>query len=530
MKKNYFITSLLILLISFASFGQACNVPANIAVTNVTATTANISWISSNNETQWEVIILPLGTPAPQPGTPGIVSVTSPYTVTMLSPCTSYDVYVRAICTPTTNSNWSAPVNFNTIMSLPANGLPNLLICGMNNSGFALFNLTAQTPVVLDGLNPATHTVDYYTTMQDASNSANPIATPQSYTNTTPFSQVIFVRVSDTATGCHRVISFNLTVNASPVVSLPGTGFICFDANTSTTTPYTISTGLSGTLHSFVWSLNGTPISGATGATFNATQEGVYSVTATDIVNGCTSMPSEIVLSLTNAPTATAAITNQTVTINVSGQGDFQFQIDNEPAQNSNIFTNVALGTHSIAIIPSHSSCGPLYLTVTVTTPSAPLGQPTQTFTPGQTLAHLTVNGQNIQWYANPAAHGLTTEPTLPLSTVLVNNTTYYASQTINGIESPDRLAVTVSTALNSEDFTFKKLAYYPNPVANTLTVSNQENFSNITVTNLLGQLIVNKSLNTNQYEMDFSSLSKGIYLIKVKAANQEKTFKIVKN
>jgi hypothetical protein len=62
----------------------------------------------------------------------------------------------------------------------------------------------------------------------------------------------------------------------------------------------------------------------------------------------------------------------------------------------------------------------------------------------------------------------------LPLTTVIVDGTTYYASQTINGIESIERLAVTVKSGmLGIDELAFKNFSYYPNPVKNGITISN---------------------------------------------------------
>jgi hypothetical protein len=73
-------------------------------------------------------------------------------------------------------------------------------------------------------------------------------------------------------------------------------------------------------------------------------------------------------------------------------------------------------------------------------TPCAPGGSATQTKTPGQTLANLTVTGSNIRWYSASSGGTL-----LNPSTVLVNGTHYWATQTINCTESATRLEVAVT-------------------------------------------------------------------------------------
>jgi len=68
-----------------------------------------------------------------------------------------------------------------------------------------------------------------------------------------------------------------------------------------------------------------------------------------------------------------------------------------------------------------------------------PTGEANQTFTAGQTLADLIVNGNNLVWYSDSA---LTT--TIPTTTVLVNGTTYYVVEEVGGCKS-SALAITVT-------------------------------------------------------------------------------------
>jgi len=69
-----------------------------------------------------------------------------------------------------------------------------------------------------------------------------------------------------------------------------------------------------------------------------------------------------------------------------------------------------------------------------------PVGFANQTLCAGSTVADLTANGQNIQWYS-ASTGGTLLDP----STLLVNGNIYYASQTTAACESSARLAVTVT-------------------------------------------------------------------------------------
>jgi gliding motility-associated-like protein len=93
----------------------ACSPPSYPTVTpgSITTTSVTISWINGYNNTQWELVAQPLGTGIPT--TAGIIVNTNPYTLTNLNPSTRYEFYMRAVCSPTLQSSWAGPINFNTL-------------------------------------------------------------------------------------------------------------------------------------------------------------------------------------------------------------------------------------------------------------------------------------------------------------------------------------------------------------------------------------------------------------------------------
>lgn len=85
-----------------------------------------------------------------------------------------------------------------------------------------------------------------------------------------------------------------------------------------------------------------------------------------------------------------------------------------------------------------------------------------------------------------------------------------------------------VST-LSNENFTFNNFKSFPNPVKNSLTISNASPIETIEISSLLGQKMISKKVNDIQTEIDLSQLSNGIYFVKVTSQGNEKTIKIVK-
>ena len=69
---------------------------------------------------------------------------------------------------------------------------------------------------------------------------------------------------------------------------------------------------------------------------------------------------------------------------------------------------------------------------------------------------------------------------------------------------------------------------FYPNPVKNKLNITSKSDLRNISVYNLSGQLVMNSKFPSKK--LDTSSLSAGIYMVKVELENgRNETFKIVK-
>jgi len=93
---------------TFTTLQTNCIAPNSIVTSSTTTTTVNLSWIQSGSISQWEILVLPLGSPAPTAASTGTVISTNPYQVTGLTLGTSYTFYIRAICSATEKSTWSS--------------------------------------------------------------------------------------------------------------------------------------------------------------------------------------------------------------------------------------------------------------------------------------------------------------------------------------------------------------------------------------------------------------------------------------
>ena len=94
--------------------GYNCARPTNLATTNVTLTTIDITF-HSENVSEWQAVIVPYGTSLSD-NLDNIVDLTdTTYQFTNLTPNTPYDIYVRSICGVGDTSLWTDPLFVRTI-------------------------------------------------------------------------------------------------------------------------------------------------------------------------------------------------------------------------------------------------------------------------------------------------------------------------------------------------------------------------------------------------------------------------------
>ncbi len=216
------------------------------------------------------------------------------------------------------------------------------------------FDLSTQNADILDGQDPLIYTVSYYATLEDADLGVNQL--PTLYENIVN-PQVIYTRVDNGTTIdsiCYAVTSLTLEVYPLPVFDLEDEYILCVDTNgTEVIDPPVLDTDLSEVDYSFVWSLNGIDIAGATGSSFIPIEGGNYSVIVNDNITGCQNTDTTVVIE-SSPPIVTAVITTQAFADNhviqatATGPGVYEFSLDDGPWQESGTFTNVSAGEHVV--------------------------------------------------------------------------------------------------------------------------------------------------------------------------------------
>ncbi|SHI97677.1 Por secretion system C-terminal sorting domain-containing protein [Mesonia phycicola] len=89
-----------------------CVAPNNLLASNLTSSSAELSWNSNGTATAWNIEVVTLGT-TPS-GTATASNVTNPYVYNNLAANTGYEFYVQADCGAGDVSTWSGPYYFTT--------------------------------------------------------------------------------------------------------------------------------------------------------------------------------------------------------------------------------------------------------------------------------------------------------------------------------------------------------------------------------------------------------------------------------
>ncbi len=141
---------------------------------------------------------------------------------------------ICAILAPTPTATTCRPQVCKTIVINPNPTAANttLVVCDDNTDGLAVFTLTNANTAVLAGQTGVT--VTYHATAANATANTAPLASP--YTNTTANSQIVFVRVTNSITGCFATGQVTLTVNPLPAFTLVGAAPTCPSLNNATIT------------------------------------------------------------------------------------------------------------------------------------------------------------------------------------------------------------------------------------------------------------------------------------------------------
>jgi gliding motility-associated-like protein len=232
------------------------------------------------------------------------------------------------------------------ILSAPiANSATPYFLCETATNA-AIFDLNSKTTEILGPTQlPANYSVSYHTTLLNAQNNTNPIASL--YTNTSN-PQTIFARInSNSSTDCYDTTSFTIEAKIKPNLKADEDLYYCKNKFPEL---LTFDSGVTGSTIGLtcLWS------TGQTTNSISVNQVGTYNVVVTNQF-GCTSSRTVTVIESDIAIinyTISGPIGNNSLQIIPTGSGNYEFSLDNinGPFQTSPIFNSLAAGDHIIYV------------------------------------------------------------------------------------------------------------------------------------------------------------------------------------
>ncbi len=93
-----------------------------------------------------------------------------------------------------------------------------------------------------------------------------------------------------------------------------------------------------------------------------------------------------------------------------------------------------------------------------------------------------------------------------------------------------DNLYLHKNTVLSNETFTASNVNMYPNPTNSTVNINSIENIDSVSIMNILGQTVINKDVNSNDFSLDISELNNGQYFLRLNSNNTTVVKKLIKN
>ncbi|HEX8270197.1 MAG TPA: choice-of-anchor L domain-containing protein [Flavobacterium sp.] len=216
--------------------------------------------------------------------------------------------------------------------------------------GLATFNLdTDVTPNLTTGL-PSNLQVEYYSSIEDAEAQLDQL--PNNFSNTIPNQQTIYAYIVN-GSACYGITPITLNVSSfSPAGFEDETLFLCNGSSVTLQVPAGYS--------SYDWTNEDTD------RMTTVSTPGTYSVTVTN-AQGCSATKTFIVGVSGSAIFESVTINdfageNNSVTINFSGTGVYEFSLDGENWQSSPVFNGLATGEYLVYIRDTNGcpSVGPI--------------------------------------------------------------------------------------------------------------------------------------------------------------------------
>ena len=542
-------------IIDDVQLAQGCIAPAQLGVTNITSSSATLSW-AGFNAVQWEVEVMPVSAP---PTGNGILVDTPGYEVTDLDNG-EYKFYVRAKCNDNSDSIWVGPFNFSI-----SNSITGIVDYDSNTNG-GCDEDDNTIPSVEIQITAGTETYSVYTNENggyafydlpdDIGTVTMDVIVPNGFVDLDP-------------------IAFPLDFSSSPVTTIDfclGQASPVQDLSVSIIPVGVARPGLPANYSIVVKNMGTTTVPTATVAfTFDDVRLDFLSAGGTNTVNGNT-----VTFTLSNLQPFSVHHLNASFTVmippvNIGGEilvynaSITPVQDDVIPANNSSVLEQTIVNSYDPNDITVHEGATIYeeqtddYLHYTIRFQNLGTAEAIDirvenelddnldwsTFQPEASSDSYTVtrDGEHVQFYFNginlphaaanePGSHGYISYRIKPKSTFGLGDFAYNSAGIFFDYNDPV-LTNEVSTQVVEEptaglvQVAAQGVGVYPNPVKDILAVKTfNETVSLIEVYDINGRLCLSQS---NGNIVNVQSLNNGLYFVKVTTENGMTTKKIVK-
>ncbi|NQX84703.1 MAG: fibronectin type III domain-containing protein [Flavobacteriaceae bacterium] len=559
---------------------NSCLDPMNLNVTNITDTSANLSWIEIGSATIWNI---EWGVTGFAQGTGTMLTdiLDNPYLLTGLMPETDYDVFVQANCGEAGLSNWVGPFSFSSLSGPPVNdnicdAIEIIVDVTSQGDAFSNVNSTAQAgePVAscfnsdIDGsvwfwfTAPVSGNVRVTTDIAGGTLTDTEIAVYEAPTD------CLNVGTMGAELGCAQdggtVVVYNSVLDLSDLTA-GATYYIQVDrwGSASNGTFGLEVQGLNVCLDPT--SLNATNLTETT-ADLSWTESGTATIWNIEWgTTGFTQGSGTMLTSITSNPYTLTGLTGET-------NYDFYIQADCGSGEVSSW-----VGPFSFTSLPApppNDECeNAINLIPGVDFYTNPIDGTLLGATSDDEPASCGLNGPGV-WYSVIVPEGgaiiLEIGPdqatgTTGLDSVLeafsgecgsltslgcnVDGPTtasgFYSHLSLIGLTPGETIYVRVwenggnmvipfsisafNSTLSINDVPFESLKYYPNPVVNELNLKANQIITSIRIYNVLGQEVKSVRPNSMTLKVDMSTLIAGVYLVKVSINGNTNTLRLIK-
>ena len=560
--------------LSVTSVEPSCTAPSEATFTNVTTSSVDASWTAGASETDYEYVVQPLGTGEPTASGTSVIASTS-VTIPGLDSNTDYEIYVRSDCGDGLFSAWIQ----STFTTLPGCG-DTVTDSGGSTGNYAANELTTVTVypdndgdlVTFTFLSFNTESCCDDLTVYDGPDTSSTVfgtyagsTIPDPITSSHSSGALTFVFDSDVSL---QYGGYEIAISCSPPPSCVAPSALSVASIT------TNSAEISWTSDDSSFNIEVVDVTAGGTATGTATNSGVtspYSLSGldsnteyevyvqTDCGSGDTSAwagpvsfttePAPIVPNYTNdfatfpgefwtegEGALAAGPSGSTSAWLADGFGNSGFT---GAARVNVYYSSFSGGNDDWLISPMFDLSGGthyLNLNVALTTYSSTAST---TFGDGDfvTLMVTEDNGSNwtelYRWDVNnsPSATG-DEMPEIDLSSYTsMTKFAFHAKSDTSNIDNDffiDDFQIT-TTSLGIDEAIKSQFTYFPNPVNDVLTIKAQKAVEDITVFNMLGQVVKQQTSNTMDCTVDLSAMQSGAYFVKVSIGNNVETVRILK-